>query len=46
MPSKSNIGQDFTVLYLGCGIPVAWKMVKGTEKGSWEPHWLDIFQYV
>jgi hypothetical protein len=32
------------VLYQGCGIPVAWKIVKGTEKGSWKPHWLHLFQ--
>ena len=43
------IGQNFTVLslhvlYQGCGIPVAWKIVKGTEKGSWKPHWLHLFQ--
>jgi hypothetical protein len=47
----TNIGQNFTVLslhilYQGCGIPVAWKIVKGTEKGSWKPHWLHIFHYV
>jgi hypothetical protein len=23
---------------------VAWKIVKGTEKGSWKPHWLNLFQ--
>ena len=45
----TNIGQNFTVLslhvlYQGCGIPVAWKIVKGTEKGSWKPHWLHLFQ--
>ncbi len=45
----TNIGQNFTVLslhvlYRGCGIPVAWKIVKGTEKGSWKPHWLYLFQ--
>ncbi len=45
----TNIGQNFTVLslhvlYQGCGIPVAWKIVKGTEKGSWKPLWLDLFQ--
>ncbi len=43
------IGQNFTVLslhvlYQGCGIPVAWKIVKGTEKGSWKPLWLELFQ--
>lgn len=45
----TSIGQNFTVLslhvlYQGCGIPVAWKIVKGTEKGSWKPHWLHLFQ--
>ncbi len=45
----TNIGSNFTVLslnvlYQGCGIPVAWKIVKGTEKGSWKPHWLNLFQ--
>ena len=23
---------------------MAWKIVKGTEKGSWKPHWLHLFQ--
>jgi hypothetical protein len=45
----TSVGQNFTVLslhvlYQGCGIPVAWKIVKGTEKGSWKPHWLHLFQ--
>ena len=45
----TNIGQNFTVLslhvlYQGCGIPVAWKIVKGTEKGSWKPLWQKLFQ--
>lgn len=43
------VGQNFTVLslhvlYQSCGIPVAWKIVKGTEKGSWKPLWLELFQ--
>jgi hypothetical protein len=43
------VGQNFTVLsihvlYQGCGIPVAWKIVKGTEKGSWKPLWQELFQ--
>jgi hypothetical protein len=43
------IGQSFTVLsihvlYNGCAIPVAWKIVKGTEKGSWKPLWQELFQ--
>ncbi|GGA34595.1 transposase [Okeania sp. KiyG1] len=45
----TNIGQNFTVLslhtlYQGCGIPVAWKIVKGTEKGSSKPHWQNLFK--
>ncbi len=45
----TNIGSNFTVLslnvlYQGCGIAVAWKIVKGTEKGSWKPHWQKLFQ--
>jgi len=43
------VGQNFTVLSVhvldqGCGIPVAWKIVKGTEKGSWKPLWIELFQ--
>ena len=45
----TNIGQNFTVLsinvlYRRCAIPVAWKVVKGTTKGSWKPHWKSLFQ--
>jgi len=45
----TTIGQNFTVLsinvlYRGCGIPVAWKVVKATEKGSWKPYWQELFQ--
>lgn len=46
---STNIGEDFTVLslhvlYRDCGIPVAWKIVKPGEKGSWKPHWHKLFQ--
>ena len=45
----TNVGQNFTilsinVLYCRCAIPVAWKVVKGTSKGSWKPHWEKPFQ--
>lgn len=45
----TSIGENFTVLsinvlYQGCGIPVAWKVVKATEKGSWKPDWQELFQ--
>ena len=45
----TNIGQNFTVLsinvlYRRCAIPVAWKIVKGTERGSWKPYWKNLFK--
>lgn len=44
----TNIGQNFTVLsinvlYRRCAIPVAWKVIKGTEKGRWKPYWQELF---
>lgn len=44
----TNIGQNFTVLsinvvYRRCAIPVAWKVVEGTKKGSWKPYWQQLF---
>ncbi|MDY6940521.1 MAG: hypothetical protein SWY16_23045 [Cyanobacteriota bacterium] len=41
----TSIAQKFTVLSMkvllaGCGIPVAWSIVRATEPGSWKPHWL------
>lgn len=43
----TSIGQNFTVLsinvlYRSCGIPIAWKVVKATEKGSWKPYWQEL----
>jgi len=45
----STLGQRFTVLaisvvYRGCAIPVAWKIVEATAKGSWKPHWHRLFE--
>ena len=39
----TNIGQNFTVLsinvlYSRCAIPIPWKIVRGTERGSWKPY--------
>jgi len=33
-----------SVVYRGCGIPVAWKVVNATEKGSWQPYWLELLE--
>ena len=27
-----------SVLYRGCAIPVAWRVLRGNEQGAWEPH--------
>lgn len=45
----STLGQRFTILvislvYRGCGIPVPWKIVRATEKGSWKPYWLKLLE--
>ena len=45
----TNIKQVFTVLslnvlYQGCSIPIAWKIVIGTEKGSWKPYWRELLK--
>jgi hypothetical protein len=35
-----------SVVYRGCAIPVAWKVVGAEEKGSWQPHWLGLLQHL
>lgn len=35
-----------SVLYRGCAIPVAWKVVGAEEKGAWRPHWLGLLKAV
>jgi Transposase DDE domain len=30
------------VVYRGCAIPIAWKVVRATQKGAWKPHWLAL----
>lgn len=47
----STLGQRFTLLvisvvYRGCGIAVAWKIIKATEKGSWQPYWLKLLEHL
>lgn len=43
----STLSQRFTVLcvsvvYRGCAIPVAWKIMVADAKGSWQPYWKDL----
>src|SRR5437763_11385837 len=33
-----------SVVYRGCAIPVAWKVVGALEKGAWQPHWLRLLE--
>jgi len=33
-----------SVLYRGCAIPVAWKILKGNTKGAWNKHWLRMLR--
>jgi len=45
----STLGQRFTVLsvsvvYRGCGIPVAWVVLAATKKEKWKPHWLRLIK--
>src|SRR5712692_2403145 len=43
----TTLSKRFTVLvisvvYRGCAIPVAWKVVGAGQKGAWEPHWMKL----
>nr|WP_287252599.1 transposase [Moorena sp. SIO4E2] len=35
-----------SVVYGGCGIPVAWKVIEAKAKGSWQPYWLDLLSHL
>ena len=44
----TTLSDRFTVLcisvvYRRCAIPVAWKVMRGGEQGSWEPYWKALF---
>jgi hypothetical protein len=45
----TNLGDRFHVLcvsalYGGIGIPVAWKVLAGNQKGEWHPHWCQLLE--
>lgn len=45
----TTLKKRFTVLvisivYRGCAIPVAWKVVGAEQKGAWKPHWLKLLE--
>ncbi len=35
-----------SVVYRGCAIPVAWKIVEAEEKGSWQLHWMGLLTHI
>jgi Transposase DDE domain len=40
----TTLGERFTVLsisvmYRGCGIPIAWKIIPAMQEGEWRPYW-------
>ena len=46
----TTLGQRFTVLavsvlYRGCAVPVAWKIVKANEPHAWEPEWKTLLSH-
>lgn len=46
----TTLGQRFVVLaisvvYRGCAVPVAWKILQATEKPPWQPEWLALLQH-
>ena len=45
----TTLGQRFVVLaisvvYRGCAVPVAWKILWATEKHPWQPEWLALLE--
>ena len=46
----TTLGQRFvvlaiSVLYRGCAVPVAWKILSATEKHPWKPEWLALLKH-
>ena len=47
----TTLGQRFVVLaisvvYRGCGIPIAWVVLPAIAKGAWKDHWLTLFEHL
>jgi len=43
----STLGERFTVLsisvmYRGCGMPIAWKIIPAMQEGAWRPYWEEL----
>lgn len=33
-----------SIVYRGCAIPVAWRVLNGNEKGEWHPIWVNLLE--
>ncbi|MBO0791236.1 MAG: hypothetical protein J2P36_09835 [Ktedonobacteraceae bacterium] len=47
----TSLGERWTILSISvvarsCAIPVAWKVLGGHEKGSWQPHWKGLLKHL
>jgi len=46
----TSLSDQFTVLalsvlYRGCAVPVAWKILRANEKGAWQPQWQSLLSH-
>jgi hypothetical protein len=35
-----------SIVYRGCAIPVAWKILLQGLPDSWKPYWIELFEYI
>jgi len=35
---------SINLLLAGCGIPIAWSIVRANQPGSWKPHWQKLIR--
>lgn len=47
----TTLGERWTILTISvvircCALPVAWKVLGGHEKGSWQPHWKGLLKHL
>jgi hypothetical protein len=43
---KRFVTLNLSVMYRGCGIPIAWAILPAGEKGEWKTHWLRLLKAV
>ncbi len=47
----TSLGDRLTILavslvYKGCAVPIAWKILKANQKHAWNPEWLALLNLV